>query len=192
MKKRMKLQKGKGGKDMLCQECQERQASLHFTKIINGEKTEFHFCDVCAKEKGEHIPGSNSFSIHQLLSGLLDVDQPISANNGLVTPKKQLRCNNCGLSYRQFTEIGRFGCTKCFEVFNEKLDPIFRRIHSGNTVHGGKIPKRRGKDLHIHKEIEQLKSQMQHHIAKEEFEEAAVVRDKIRSLEKSLLDKEGE
>lgn len=50
---------------MLCQECQRRQATLHFTKIINGKKTEFHICDVCAKEKGEYIPGSNSFSIHQ-------------------------------------------------------------------------------------------------------------------------------
>lgn len=174
---------------MLCQECQERKATLHFTKIINGQKTELHFCDVCAKEKGEHIPGTNSFSIHQLLSGLLDIDQPMSVNDNIVTPRTDLRCNNCGLTYRQFTEIGRFGCAQCFEVFNEKLDPIFRRIHSGNTSHGGKIPKRKGKDLHIHKEIEQLKRQMQIHIEKEEFEAAAVVRDKIRSLERTLAEK---
>ena len=24
---------------MICQECQQRQATIHFTKIINGEKT---------------------------------------------------------------------------------------------------------------------------------------------------------
>ena len=27
---------------MLCQECDKRPATLHFTKIVNGEKTEFH------------------------------------------------------------------------------------------------------------------------------------------------------
>ncbi|MDG5788148.1 UvrB/UvrC motif-containing protein [Evansella sp. AB-P1] len=178
---------------MLCQECQQKQATLHFTKIINGEKTEFHICETCAKEKGEYIPGSNSFSIHQLLSGLLDVEQSISpSSEGIIQPKKQLTCKNCGMTYQQFAEIGRFGCSKCYEEFNVKLDPIFKRIHSGNATHAGKIPKRKGKDLHIHKEIDHLKQEMQHYISKEEFEQAAEIRDKIRSLEKSLNSKEEE
>ncbi|MFA9556443.1 UvrB/UvrC motif-containing protein [Evansella sp. AB-rgal1] len=175
---------------MLCQECQQRQATLHFTKIINGEKTEFHICETCAKEKGEYIPGSNSFSIHQLLSGLLDVEQSIKpSSEGLMRPKKELKCEHCGLTYQQFAEIGRFGCSSCYKTFNEKLDPILKRIHSGNANHGGKIPVRKGKDLHVHKEIARLKENMQQYISEEEFEQAAEVRDKIRSLEKSLNDK---
>ncbi|ADU28376.1 UvrB/UvrC motif-containing protein [Evansella cellulosilytica] len=178
---------------MLCQECQQRQATLHFTKIINGEKTEFHICDTCAKEKGDYFPGSNSFSIHQLLSGLLDVEKPLSTTSGTqITPKKELKCEKCGMTYQQFADIGRFGCSACYDTFNEKLDPILRRIHSGNSVHGGKIPRRKGKDLHVHKEIERLKQDMQKYINEEEFESAAEVRDQIRSLEKSLQDeKEG-
>ena len=43
---------------MLCQECNKRPATLHFTKIVNGEKTEFHICESCAREKGEMIPGT--------------------------------------------------------------------------------------------------------------------------------------
>ncbi|WP_078593221.1 UvrB/UvrC motif-containing protein [Evansella clarkii] len=173
---------------MLCQECQQRQATLHFTKIINGKKTEFHICDVCAKEKGEYIPGSNSFSIHQLLSGLLDVN--FSAGAGEVKkPPQELKCKNCGMTYQQFAEIGRFGCADCYETFNPKLDPIFKRIHSGNAVHGGKIPKRIGKDLQVHRQIEQLKQKLQEAVTNEEFEHAAELRDNIRSLEKSLQDK---
>ena len=38
---------------MICQECNQRPAALHFTKIINGEKTEVHLCEKCAQEKGE-------------------------------------------------------------------------------------------------------------------------------------------
>ena len=60
---------------MICQECGKRPATLHFTKIVNGDKNEFHICENCAREKGEMIPGtSNGFSIHNLLSGLLDFE----------------------------------------------------------------------------------------------------------------------
>ena len=177
---------------MLCQECQQRKASLHFTKIINGEKTEFHICDTCAKEKGDHFPGSNSFSIHQLLSGLLDVN-PISGSSGeLRKPVQELRCKSCGMSYQQFAEIGRFGCSNCYQTFESKLDSIFKRIHSGNVLHGGKVPKRKGKDLHVHKQIKQLKQELQKMINKEEFETAAEIRDKIRSLEQSMQEKKEE
>ncbi|MBB5175016.1 UvrB/UvrC motif-containing protein [Texcoconibacillus texcoconensis] len=175
---------------MLCQECQQRQATLHFTKIINGEKTEFHICDVCAKEKGEYIPGSNSFSIHQLLSGLLDFEQPKHYSE---TESKQRaresQCESCGMTYRQFAESGRFGCVKCYETFKKNLDPIFKRLHSGNTTHAGKIPKRKGKDLHIHRQIDELKQVLKEKIDQEEFEEAAELRDQIRSLQQSLDEK---
>ena len=40
---------------MICQECNQRPATLHFTKIINGEKEQFHFCEQCAQEKGEYV-----------------------------------------------------------------------------------------------------------------------------------------
>ncbi|SDO63451.1 UvrB/UvrC motif-containing protein [Alkalicoccus daliensis] len=180
---------------MLCQECQEREASLHFTKIINGEKTEFHVCDVCAKDKGEYLPGGNSFSIHQLLSGLLDTGQSFaksSKQHSRQQAKPELQCKTCGLTYKKFAENGRFGCADCYQYFDEKLDPVLKRIHGGNSVHAGKIPKRKGKDMHVYREIEDLKAEMQNHIAAEEFEEAAKIRDQIRSLESSLHKKGGD
>ena len=97
---------------MQCQDCQQRQATLHFTKIINGEKTEFHICEQCAREKGEQFPGTNSFSIHQLLSGLLNFEQPVQGKSASIN---NLTCDNCGMTYEQFTRIGRFGCAHCYE-----------------------------------------------------------------------------
>ena len=35
---------------MICQECQERPATLHYSKVINGEKTDIHLCEKCADE----------------------------------------------------------------------------------------------------------------------------------------------
>lgn len=178
---------------MMCQECNERPATLHFKKIINGQKNELHICDVCAREKGEDIPGTNSFSIHHLLSGLLNFNQPMSSNEQTNAYRLQPKtCEKCKMSYEKFVHTGRVGCSHCYDTFREKLAPLLKRVHSGNTLHSGKIPKRVGGSLKIKKEIERYKSQLQEHIVREEFEQAAMVRDQIRSLEKKLSSGEGE
>lgn len=168
---------------MQCQECGSRPATLHFTKIVNGVKTEFHFCDTCAREKGELIPGtSNSFSIHNLISGLLDFDLHHQAAK-LGTEPRELKCESCGMTYAQFSKMGRFGCSSCYDYFSARLHPLLRRIH-GNTSHVGKIPRRTGEHLHARKQVEQLKIQLQRAVDNEEFEKAAQLRDEIRKLEK--------
>ncbi|MCA0758372.1 UvrB/UvrC motif-containing protein [Paenibacillus sp. N4] len=172
---------------MYCQECGKKPATLHFTKIINGEKTEFHICEGCAREKGEGIPGTpNSFSIHSLLSGLLDFEQLGAPGMGSMQ-QQPLRCEECGLTYAQFSKIGRFGCSNCYQAFSEKLDPLLKRVHSG-TVHSGKIPKRSGNQIRCRKEIEQLRRDLQTRIEHEEFESAAQLRDQIRELERKMAD----
>lgn len=170
---------------MICQECGKRPASLHFTKIINGEKTEFHICEACAREKGESIPGApNGFSIHSLLSGLLDFE-PSTSGSGI--QPKAIRCDECGLTYTQFSKIGRFGCSSCYKHFADHLDPLLKRVH-GNTVHVGKMPKRYGGQIQFKREIDQLRKDMQSRIEKEDFESAAQIRDRIRELEKKIND----
>ncbi len=61
---------------MICQECKERPATLHFTRVVNGEKTTIQLCERCAQEKGELFmnEGSGAFSFNDLLAGLLNFD----------------------------------------------------------------------------------------------------------------------
>jgi len=165
-----------------CQECGKRPATLHFTKIVNGDKTELHICEACARERGELVPGTpGGFSIHNLLSGLLDFDQ---TGAGAAKPAV-LKCENCGMTHAQFSKIGRFGCSECYRYFADRLDPLFKRVH-GNTVHMGKVPKRSGGKLRTKREIERLKREMQRKIEVEDFEAAARLRDQIRALEREL------
>jgi protein arginine kinase activator len=164
---------------LLCQECGKKPATFHFEKSVNGEKNEIHLCESCAREKGEGIPGfSNGFSIHSLLSGLLDFER-----TGQGAKQETVRCEECGLTYAQFSKIGRFGCSSCYRSFESKLDPLFKRVH-GNTVHVGKIPKRSGGIIQTRREIEQLRRELSARIDSEEFEAAAQIRDRIRELER--------
>ncbi|WP_165999128.1 UvrB/UvrC motif-containing protein [Bacillus sp. Cs-700] len=178
---------------MTCQECGERPATLHFTKIINGEKTETHICEKCAKEKGEVEPGTNHFSIHNLLSGLLNFETPIGESQAQSFYKPEpSHCPKCGLTYQQFTKIGRFGCSDCYNTFSDKLDPILKKVHGGNTIHSGKIPKRAGAAIEMERKVQNLRNKMKEYIEHEEFEKAAETRDLIRSLEDKSSSEGGE
>ncbi|BDG34171.1 UvrB/UvrC motif-containing protein [Saccharococcus caldoxylosilyticus] len=181
---------------MICQECKQRPATMHFTKIINGEKTEFHLCEQCAKEHGDMFMfyENDDFSLNNLLAGLLNFQTPMKEmTTNTFSGPDILQCETCKMTYHQFTQIGRFGCSDCYRTFARYLPPILKRLHSGNTTHSGKIPKRKGGVLHLRKQIFVLKQKLQELVAREEFEKAAEVRDQIRSLEYQLRQRgEGE
>jgi len=164
---------------MICEECGKRPASVHITKVENGKKTDLHICEQCAMQK--NLLGiSTSFSINDLLAGLLNSGgfQPLKTDAA-----KELKCDVCGMSYSKFRETGRFGCGNCYSVFGERLNPLFKRVH-GNITHTGKIPSRAGGRIKLQREIERLRQQLDEAIKNEEYEKAAVLRDRIREISK--------
>lgn len=174
---------------MICEECNQRPATLHFTKIINGEKAEHHLCEKCAQEKGDMfmLSGAPGFTINNLLAGLFNIDPTFQKTpQDAFQQEKILQCEQCSMEFQQFINVGRFGCAHCYEAFKTQLQPIFKRLHSGNTIHNGKIPARIGGSIHLRKNIADLKQQLQDFIIKEEFERAAEIRDEIRLLEGKL------
>lgn len=174
---------------MICEECNQRPATLHFTKIINGEKAEYHLCEICAQEKGDMfmINGASGFSINNLLAGLLNIDHTFQkTQQDPFQQEKIMQCDQCSMTFQQFIKIGRFGCAHCYEAFKEQLNPILKRLHSGNSANNGKIPARMGGSIHLRKNIEELKQTLKMLISKEEFEKAAEIRDEIRLLEGKL------
>jgi protein arginine kinase activator len=180
---------------MICQECGQRPANLHFTKIVNGEKSEINLCEYCAKEKGElsMFADGPGFSFNNLLAGLLNFDQPIKEKAQSTFPQSEVvQCERCKMTFQQFVKVGKFGCSHCYKQFEQQLEPILRRLHSGNTNHAGKIPKRIGGTIHIEKQIKVLREELRDLIHKEEFEQAATLRDQIRELETHLSSQQGE
>ncbi|WP_047981988.1 UvrB/UvrC motif-containing protein [Ornithinibacillus contaminans] len=173
---------------MECQECHQRPATLHYTQVINGHKTEIQLCEVCAKEKGYLTYPEEGYSLHNLLTGLFNFDsnQMTNQHGTQAKTEKELRCAKCGLTFSEFKRIGKFGCGECYHTFSSSLNPIFRRVHSGNTEHLGKIPKRKGGSLHLKKQLGSYKADLLELIANEEFEQAAIVRDKIKELENTI------
>lgn len=171
---------------MLCERCQQRPANVHLTEIANGQKKETYLCEVCAQEmhpQGFGFSFLPQLSLQNFLAGLLKHDpgagQPAQAE---VAGKS---CKKCGLMERQFVKQGLLGCGDCYDSFEERLEPLLRRVH-GSAKHRGKVPERTGGPLRQAREIELLKNQLREAISLEEFERAVEIRDRIRELEKDL------
>ncbi len=177
---------------MLCDICKKQEATVHLTEVINEEVSELHICEECAKSKGAQM--QQHFGIADLLSGLVDLP-----HDSLPKSKRiHIKCPTCGMSYNNFKKIGRFGCADCYETFKRALYPLFKKIH-GVSYRAGKEHKNREdkklsdpklaitkKALRPSAEMESsqdLKARLARVIELEEFEEAALLRDKIRAIE---------
>lgn len=154
-------------------------------QVVNEEKRESHLCVDCAAEEaaetGMSWPGP---SFHQLLGGLLGSEGAWKGFAG--GDDERGRCPNCGLTFADFRRLGHFGCSQCYETFAEPLDPMLRRIQGG-TTHSGKIPVKAAGALRMRRQRERLEQKLQDLIVREEYEQAAVVRDKLRALEQEPL-----
>lgn len=159
---------------MLCQNCQKRVANVKFTQIKNNTKIDMYLCEQCASELGQ-TEFVAPFGFNDLLYGLFGTQI-------MQDPPSTLKCKNCGMEYSEFLKSSRVGCSQCYKAFETKLDPIIRRLH-GNVEHHGKIPNRVSSNVSVPNEIEKLKQLLNEAIQKEEYEEAAKLRDRIRSLE---------
>ncbi|NYB76057.1 UvrB/UvrC motif-containing protein [Sedimentibacter hydroxybenzoicus DSM 7310] len=162
---------------MLCNECGKNEARVHVTQIINGNKTESHLCEECAK-KNQSVLNSN-FSMENLFSAMLNNAYNTSAYIPTMT------CSKCGMTYEEFRNTGKFGCNNCIDTFKQRIMPVVKNIQ-GYEAHMGKIPKRAGGSYRIQKDIEKLKSELKSAIEKEEYENAARIRDKIREMEANI------
>jgi len=164
---------------MLCERCQQRPA--------DGRKEETHLCETCARDmqpQGFGFGFLPQLSLQHFLSGLLKHDPGF----GPVAPAEVSgkSCKKCGLAEGQFVKQGLLGCGDCYNSFEDRLDPLLRRIH-GNNRHTGKVPERTGELVQVAKEVERLKETLNEAVCLEEFERAAEIRDQIRQLEKQII-----
>lgn len=175
---------------MLCDLCHKNNATVHLTEIVDNQMSELHLCDECARKKSMQM--EQQFGLSDLLAGLVDYGKQISSSE---KESGVLRCGRCGLTYEDFKKIGRLGCGECYCAFSKQLGPLLRRIH-GASMHVGKAPFGKVSVCPSEKKssdeadsIDVLKEKLKAAIAREEFEEAARLRDAIKMQEEGSKNK---
>ena len=159
---------------MKCDLCNRSHARFHFEGVFNNKVVKLWLCDLCAREKGLDVDiAKPSFPLVDLIANLSDWEIPAHRT------KKTGVCLKCGLSYGQFKEKARLGCSQCYKYFSVQLIPLLRRIH-GSARHYGKNPGT-GKDINKQEKLKYLSKRLHDAIKKEEFELAAKLRDEIKT-----------
>jgi protein arginine kinase activator len=162
-----------------CQNCQE-EATVHLTEIVDAEKHERHLCENCAKEQGISIKHSfhithPNFSAAVPGTGLDLMTEAISGSSGP-------QCPRCSITFHEFRTQGRLGCPHDYEVFERLLEPLLEKIH-GATTHLGKVPARKRAKMDQAHRIQGLRNRLKELVERERYEEAAHIRDEIKSLQ---------
>lgn len=149
-------------------------ATIHLTDILHQQKRETHLCEACARAKKiiPDQPGS-----HIDLHGLVQLVMGQSDGADAAAPGS-LTCSNCGLKYSAFREEGRLGCAADYDEFAGPLATLLERVHRA-TDHCGKVPSRKRATMDLSK----LKAELEAAIAAERYEDAAVLRDRLRQKE---------
>ena len=169
---------------MKCDMCKDREAAIHIQQIIGEETIDLHLCEQCAHEKG--ISSSNDkieLSLSELLTGLI-------GSRDAKSEDAEKKCNTCGLLFRDFRREGFLGCPECYQSFREELVSLLRKM-GGSPRHTGKIPNKLNRYKTYLFDRELLKKELEDAVREEEYEHAALLRDRIRELDDDSGESDG-
>lgn len=169
---------------MKCDKC-DNEAVVHEIVNQDGALVEKHLCEVHAAEAGIQV--SQNPPVHELFK--------IALGSSSGTSKQVLACAGCGTAYSDFQKTGLLGCEGCYRTFESKLGPLLERAHEGAVHHVGKVPRRALDDdrdqhrdggpspLSIEDRTRLLKARLQQAVSKEDYEQAARLRDELADLD---------
>ncbi len=165
--------------DNLCDECHEKEACYTVSVMMGETVTQRHLCEDCMAKMNMTISAGN---IKHLLSAILNAITGTDAPPAeAAPPQPDVVCERCQTTLRQFTKSGRLGCPGCYKAFQEQLTPMLQQIH-GRVQHAGRKPLQSEAAQRQRSQHEELMRQMEQAVAVEDFETAAILRDKLRAL----------
>ena len=188
---------------MLCQICKANPATIHIQEIVNGETNTLHICPECAKKRNLAEGNAANSHFHEMLERLTQAiansaDLKLAELFDQKKPQEEeshdLLCEVCGASWHAYKKSGRIGCAACYEQFSQLLLEDIE-LNQHGSVHCGKTPPETIEQWHdpavserigLRRELERLRKGLDESVRREEFEQAAEIRDKIAAIEAEL------
>ena len=172
---------------MKCERCKKNDATIHLSEIVKDVKSEVHLCEYCAREVGLNTRGAGfSFSLPEMLT-FLNVDDLVDYSDGQV-------CSTCGCSFTEYKREGKLGCPDCYVYLENRVEGIISEYY-GEKKYSGKVPFNRNFNFESINNIlpeksgytlAELKAELDQAVNEERYEEAAILRDQINEISKSM------
>ena len=187
---------------MLCDICKKNEATIHIKEMHNNQWKSINLCAECAKLNESAITPPEL----DITNMLLNITKAVKKKSG--SPQKSaaateqqsaksvqmMHCPVCNWSQEDIRKNnGKLGCPSCYKSFSTVLNQVLSDIQKG-TVHIGKKAENAGKPdkMTYNYQLSTLEKRLASHIANEEYEDAAKVRDAIRDLKEQFRQTAGE
>lgn len=156
-----------------CERCSS-PATVHITEVLGEAKfEEHHVCEACYPKYLQQSQSKGGSALTTEPS--TDLEEALFG---------QQECPDCGIKFLDFRNTHRLGCARDYQVFQAELMPLLENIH-GETRHVGKTPRRYPQTKKAEAELTQLRQRLKRAIDREDYEEAAKLRDQIKNLEEA-------
>lgn len=162
---------------MRCESCGEREATVHAVEIEEGSRTERWLCVECAEREGlisAAFAPARASEMSEYLGNLLRDDSDLEAGPDI----EAAACPGCGRTLREIRLANTVGCARCYDAFRGELREMLRLQH-GRTGHQGRLPSALGPAASLRREITRLKAEQDEAVLREDYEDAARLRDEI-------------
>jgi len=164
-----------------CSEC-KNPITVHYSEIVGGKCTNTGMCDTCPQlqKKLKGIP----FEEHE---------SPTKEGTGLV-------CGECGTTLAEVKVSHNVGCSNCYSVFG---DVLINELIAAHALFPGIVKQRKAVPMHVGRapgetqeispslKLIALNEALEETLKKEDYEQAAMLRDQINELTKESDETEG-
>ena len=150
---------------------------MHIRQIMDGKNDmSLNLCESCAVKNGFQIGQENSIHIPALLEKLKNYKK------GLNPEDMNVVCHNCNTTLAEVKKHGTVGCSQCYEYFDAYLSSYFRNPSENRQKGRTRGPVREIISQSEYKKA--LEKKLEQAVSIEDYESAAVIRDKIKALVK--------
>lgn len=166
---------------MLCQKCHKNSATVRYAEVVDGKVADLHLCADCLNkhqdqaDKGFELSGPPA--------------PPVAGGSRIVLepdPTSEYQtCAVCETSLATVLKSGKVGCVDCYESFGPRLTTVLEGLH-GSAVHRGKQPRVDDARERVRANLQTKRALLRSALNAENYEEAATLRDDIRTLESGL------
>jgi len=200
---------------MLCENCGERRAEVHFVRVLNGEKREEHICRQCAEQLLPFNEAAKMMKMSFSLEGIMNVEEALKSLLLPMIPEiyglddKEIKCPHCGgsLDTEALMDLFAEGLHRdesleelhdvlpeavAYEEDVERRRQQYReRLFEKDAGVEAKLPVKEETlpEDPVERELAGLKKELAFVLRGERYERAAEIRDRIFELEKNLTDK---
>ncbi len=139
-------------------------------------------CESCAKQQGVTDP-EDLLMMDQLMDDLSEesMEELSLSEEDLLSLPPDVTCPSCEFEMEDYHKVGRLGCPQCYTTFKDEIGHRLPAIHKG-VAHRGRIPEGFAQVEQIRAQLSELDEDLKRAIAEEDYEKAALVRDRIQHL----------